>query len=252
MAGFSIIVPSFNQDKFIRETLDNLATLKLKAAEKNSVVQIIVVDNCSDKATASHIKSFSHIIDNLFIEKDRGQFDAINKGLKVVTGDYWTWLNTDDLIDIDGFFKLVDELNKHPETDYIYGNVSYIDEQSKFSKSSSSGKLSLVKLVHKDASISQPGSFFRTAFTKRIGELAPFHFAFDYEYILRCLKYNAHLLHIQTNVAYFRYYTTSKSGSRDYRFLKEQLHINQQYGGHLLSKLGIMLNLRILKRKLFN
>lgn len=252
MPSFSIIVPSYNQDKFIKETLQNLSELKTKAAAANIRVQIIVADNCSDTVTANIIKSYSHIIDNLFVEKDKGQYDAINKGLTVVQGDYWTWLNTDDLVDLDGFFKLAAYVEKHPNVDYIYGDVAYIDEQSKFSKHSSSGKLSLVTLVRKDASISQPGSFFKTSFTQKAGKLAPYQFAFDYEYILRCLKNNAVIAKIDSNVAYFRYYTTSKSGSKDYRFLKEQLQINRQYGGHILSKLGILLNLRILKRKLFN
>jgi glycosyltransferase involved in cell wall biosynthesis len=252
VASFSIIVPSYNQDKFIKETLENLASLKSAAGKKNIGIQIIVADNCSEKTTLDIINSYELIIDNLFIEKDSGQYDAINKGLNVVAGDYWTWLNTDDLIDIDGFFKIADYLESHKNTDYIYGDIAYIDEHSKFHKDSSTGELSFDKLISRDASISQPGSFFRTAFTNKIGKLAPYHFAFDYEYILRCLKNNAVVARLDSNVAFFRYYTTSKSGSKDYRFLKEQLVINRLYGGKSFSKLSILLHLRILKRKLFN
>lgn len=215
-------------------------------------IQVIVVDNCSDPATLSVIQSYKPHIDVLLIEKDKGQYDAINKGLKLITGEYWTWLNTDDLIDIDGFRKLAEVLKDRPQIDYIYGNVSYIDEHSQFHKTSSSGDLELNKLTRDDASISQPGSFFRTAFTQKVGELAPFHFAFDYEYVLRCLKNNATVHHLDTNVAFFRYYSASKSGSQDFRFLKEQLAITKIYGGTFLSKLGLLLRLRILKRKLLN
>lgn len=249
---FSIIVPSFNQDRFIRETLRNLLELKTEVASKSIQIEILVIDNCSDEATLSIIRSFGTVIDQLLIEKDKGQFDAINKGLKLMHGDYWTWLNTDDLIDKEGFFRLAKHLDKYPDTDYIYGDVAYIDEHSKFHKDSSTGSLSLKKLISKDASISQPGSFFRTAFTKKIGELAAFHFAFDYEYILRCLKNKAKVAKLDANVAFFRYYSTSKSGSQDYRFLKEQVKIQQLYGGKRLSKLGLTLRLRIIKRRLVN
>ncbi len=252
MAVFSIIVPSFNQDRFIQETLRNLSELKTEAAVKNIQIEILVIDNCSDKETLSIIRSYESLSDHLIIEKDKGQFDAINKGLKLMRGDYWTWLNTDDLIDKEGFFHLAEYVNKHPDTDYIYGDVAYIDEHSKFHKDSSTGALSLKKLISSDASISQPGSFFRTAFTKKIGELAAFHFAFDYEYILRCLKNKAKVAKLDQNVAFFRYYSTSKSGSQDYRFLKEQLKISRIYGGRKFSKLALMLNFRILKRKIFN
>lgn len=252
MASFSIIVPSFNQDKFIKETLENLQLLKSECAKKNIPIQLLVIDNCSAQATLSIINNYKSSIDNLIIEKDKGQYDAINKGLDLVMGDYWTWLNTDDLIDINGFFELADYLKKHPDTDYIYGNVAYIDEHSKLIKHSSSGELEMDVLVRRDASISQPGSFFKTSFTEKTGRLASFHFAFDYEYILRCLKNNAKLVKLDTNVAFFRYYSTSKSGSQDFRFLKEQLTINKLYGGEFFSRLSLMLRLRILKRKLFN
>jgi glycosyltransferase involved in cell wall biosynthesis len=252
MALFSIIVPSFNQDKYIKETLENLLLLKTEAKKNNIGIQVILVDNCSDAATQEIITAYRNIIDDLFIENDKGQYDAINKGLKRVKGDYWTWLNTDDMLDLNGFLKLATYLQQHKNTDYIYGDVRYIDEHSDFHKTSTSGELSLKKLIRSDASISQPGSFFKTTFTHTIGELAPFNFAFDYEYILRCLKHNAVVVKLNTTVAHFRYYAASKSGSKDYRFLKEQLMINRQYGGRLFYKLGLMLNLRILKRKIFN
>jgi glycosyltransferase involved in cell wall biosynthesis len=252
MASFSIIIPSFNQDKYIRETLENVSLLKKKAAQKNIKIQLILVDNCSNQETMLVIDDFKEEIDNLFIEADKGQYDAINKGLKVVAGNYWTWLNTDDLLDIDGFFKIAELVYQDPEIDYIYGNVGYIDEHSKFYKSYNSGDLSLEKLVNTDASISQPGSFFRTEFTHKIGELAEFRFAFDYEYILRCFKHHARVHKLESNVAYFRYYNTSKSGSKDHRFIQEQKKISKAYGRSFFSILSFMLSLRILKRRIFN
>ncbi|MBK7817280.1 MAG: glycosyltransferase [Sphingobacteriaceae bacterium] len=252
MTSFSIIIPSFNQDKYIRETLENVALLKKQAAQRGIMVQLILVDNCSNKETSNVIDDFKEDIDNLFVEKDNGQYDAINKGLKHVVGDYWTWLNTDDLLDIDGFFKIADVLNTNANIDYIYGNVGYIDAHSKFYKSYTSGNLSLEKLTQKDASISQPGSFFKTSFTTKIGNLAEYRFAFDYEYILRLFKHNAKIHKVEDNVAYFRYYDASKSGSKNFRFLEEQYSISKLYGRKSFSTLTFMLIIRIIKRRLFN
>ncbi len=252
MASFSIIIPSFNQDKYIRETLENVALLKKQAAQKNIMVQVILVDNCSNKETAMVIDDFKEDIDNLFVEKDKGQYDAINKGLKHVAGEYWTWLNTDDLIDIEGFFKIADVLSANPNIDYIYGNLGYIDGNSKFYKSYTCGNISLERLIQTEGSISQPGSFFKTNFTKKIGELDGYHFAFDYEYVLRCLKHNAKVYKLEANVAYFRYYNTSKSGSQNFRFLEEQYSISKLYGRKTFSVLTFMLIIRIIKRRLFN
>lgn len=252
MLTFSIIVPSFNQERFIGETLESLAQIKKKATERAVQLQIILVDNCSAEATQAVIKEYNHIIDKLIVEKDKGQYDAINKGLEHVNGEYWTWLNTDDLIDEEGFWALASKLKEDPAIDYIYGDNEYINEHSAFIKNAGSDEINLEKLVNKDASITQPGSFFKTEFTQKIGKLAAYQFAFDYEYILRCLKHGARVHHLRFNVAKFRYYTTSKSGSKDYRFLTEQLQINRLYGGRFFSKLSFMLRLRIMKRKILN
>jgi len=252
MAVYSIIVPSYNQVKFIGETLENLSLLKTEAAKNNIGVELIVVDNCSDEPTLDLIRKYKGIIDLLIVEKDKGQYDAINKGLAKIKGEYWTWLNTDDLIDVKGFLEIAAYLKKNPGADYIYGDVAYIDERSQFHKNSSTPELSLDRLLRKDASISQPGSFFRTAFTEKIGNLAPYHFAFDYEYIIRCLKNHALVVKLDTTVAYFRYYRSSKSGSQDYRFLQEQKLISRQHGRSFFTMLGFMLTIRILKRRLFN
>ncbi len=252
MPSYSIIVPSFNQEKYISETLQKLCELKSRASEQGIGVQLILVDNCSSQGTMKIIEQFSEKIDNLIVEKDNGQYDAINKGLNVAAGDYWSWLNTDDLPDLNGFLKINEYLTKHPETDYIYGDVGYIDENSNYYKTYRSNSLSMENLVNKDPSISQPGSFFKKTFTDKIGKLSSYHFAFDYEYVLRCIKNGALITKLSENVAYFRYYKNSKSGSKNYRFLEEQWEISKLYGRRFFSLLTFMLLIRVWKRKLFN
>ena len=248
---FSVIVPSYNQIKFIKMTMENIVTIKQLCKDQNSELQVIVIDNCSINEVQTVFENYKHTIDVLKIESDKGQFDAINKGLNYVTGDYWTWLNTDDLIDPKGFLEILNYVKKH-QVDYIYGDIETIDEHGKLISKTSSGKITLTSLTTKDASISQPGSFFRTEFTKKIGFLSNYRFAFDYEYILRILKNNGKVVKLDTIVAQFRYYQESKSGSQDARFLMEQLNIAKIYGCKSLSKLSLILKLRILKRKLLN
>jgi glycosyltransferase involved in cell wall biosynthesis len=248
---FSIIIPSYNQDRFIEQTLKNVVDLKNRGYDKKIAIEIIVYDNLSNENVQNIIKKYESFIDVLKIEQDNGQFDAINKGLNHVTGNYWTWLNTDDLIDFNGFFKIVDYLADN-EVDYIYGNINTIDVAGKILDERTSGEISLASLTTTDASITQPGSFFRTAFTNKIGPLKSYRFAFDYEYILRILKNYGKVVKVNAVVAQFRYYEESKSGSKDARFLIEQLEIAKLYGCKLFSKLSLVLRLRILKRKFVN
>ena len=248
---FSIIVPSYNQIQFIEATLQNIAAVKQLCKEQNVELEVIIYDNCSIPEVQATFEKYKSSINLLKVEPDKGQYDAINKGLKHVTGDYWTWLNTDDLIDLKGFTEILNYL-KTNEVDYIYGDIETIDSNGKSITVGTSGEITLKSLTTKDASISQPGSFFRTAFTQKIGDLSSYRFAFDYEYILRILKNNGKVVKLNTTVSQFRYYEQSKSGSQDARFLQEQLNIAKLYGCISFSKLSLMLQLRIIKRKLFN
>jgi glycosyltransferase involved in cell wall biosynthesis len=248
---FSVLIPSYNQIKFIEATMKSIVAIKQLCREHNTELEVIVVDNCSISEVKAVFENYKNSIDILIIEPDKGQYDAINKGLNFVTGEYWTWLNTDDLIDTKGFLEILNYVKKH-QVDYIYGDIETIDEYGKLITKASSGEISLYSLTSKNASISQPGSFFRTEFTKKIGLLSNYRFAFDYEYILRILKNKGKVVKLDTIVAQFRYYQESKSGSQDARFLMEQLEIAKLYGSSAISKLSLMLRLRILKRKLMN
>jgi glycosyltransferase involved in cell wall biosynthesis len=247
----SIIVPSYNQVEFIAYTLKNLAEIKKKATVVGIFIEILVFDSESNERVQQIIRDYQQEIDFVEIKKDKGQYDAINKGILKCTGDYWTWLNTDDLLDIDGFFKIVDVLTANSSIDYIYGGVTYINEKGETLKTVDTWKLSLDQLVTEEPAIFQPGSFFKKSFTDKIGLLKSYQCCFDYEYILRCFKYNANVYQCNYAVSHFRYYKTSKTGSITSIFIKEQLLISHDYGRKWHHYLTLFSKLRLLKHLLF-
>jgi glycosyltransferase involved in cell wall biosynthesis len=249
---YSIIVPSYNQPAYIGKTLANLKKLKEEASERGISIEILLFDSESGPDTQKIIEEYKGIIDYLEVKKDRGQYDAINKGIQKVQGKYWTWLNTDDYIDLKGFFTLDQELKKDDTIDYIYGDIDIIDENDRLIRRSVCWPLSTDLLVNKEASIFQPGSFFKTGKTKEIGLLRENNCCFDYEYILRLLKHDAKFKNINVPVSQFRLYSNSKSGSIVPQFIQEQLVISRQYGRKTTSYLSFFLNLRKMKHKVFN
>jgi glycosyltransferase involved in cell wall biosynthesis len=248
---FSIIVPSYNQPDYIEFTCQNLAELKQKSSQHSIKIEVLLFDSCSNSATQEIIQKYKSIFDVLVVEKDKGQYDAINQGIEKCTGEYWTWLNTDDLLDIDGFFKLVDVLKGNISIDYIYGGVSYINEKGDFLKTINTWELNLEQLVTKEPSVFQPGSFFKKSFTDKIGLLKSYRCCFDYEYILRCMKNNATIYQCDFAVSKFRYYKTSKTGSITPIFIREQLLISKDYGRKWYHYLTSFSKLRLLKHLLF-
>ena len=246
---FSIIIPSYNQPQFISETFDNLKELKFKAVQNGVSVELLLFDSYSNEDVQKKIEEYKSIFDFVEIEKDNGQYDAINKGIQRATGDYWTWLNTDDKIDINGFLQIVSILKKDESIDYIYGSIEHIDAKGKSIRKVKAKPLTSDSLLNSDPGIYQPGSFFKKKFTNKICLLANYNCCFDYEYVLRILKNQGKLVLCETIVSQFRIHNQSKTGSIITAFVEEQIEISRKYGRKVLSKHSFISMLRLIKHR---
>lgn len=88
----SVVTPSFNQGKYIEETILSVA------GQGYPRVEHIVMDGGSTDETLAVIERHRHQLTAAESEKDRGQSHAINKGMARATGDILTWLNSDDML----------------------------------------------------------------------------------------------------------------------------------------------------------
>ena len=247
---FSIIIPSYNQDAYIEETLKNCIAIKNLAGINQVEIEILLFDAVSNNKVQQIIEKYKSKIDVVKIEKDKGQFDAINKGIEQCTGDYWTWLNTDDTLDVEGFYELVKILKNDISIDYIYGSIDYIDAEGNFMQNFPTRLISYKTLVTKVPGIFQQGSFFKKSFTNGIGLLKNYNCCFDYEYVLRCLKNNAKVYACNFKVANFRQHSVSKTGSLTTNFIKDQLLISEKYGRKWYHFLTWFSYLRLFKHQI--
>lgn len=103
----SIITPVFNSKTFIRSCLENVIT-EIKNAKSHSVIEHIICDGASTDGTIEIIKAYAsnypHI--QFFSEKDTGQSNAMNKGIRHARGPVIGFLNVDDFYE-NGTFKLI-------------------------------------------------------------------------------------------------------------------------------------------------
>jgi glycosyltransferase involved in cell wall biosynthesis len=90
--SFSIVIPCFNAEQFISKTL---LSIKKQGYEH---LEVIVVDGASTDATVKRIQAFEGLTIRLLSEPDQGQLDALQKGLKLASGDIFYWLNADDIL----------------------------------------------------------------------------------------------------------------------------------------------------------
>jgi glycosyltransferase involved in cell wall biosynthesis len=132
---FSIVVPSYNQAKFIERTLKSII-------DQGVETEIIVIDGGSTDGTVEYLKKLDETIckgEKSFAptkcvnfkytsEPDRGQSHALNKGFAMATGDIFGWQNSDDVYMPGAFKKVLEAFEKHPEKRIVYGNWYEIDE----------------------------------------------------------------------------------------------------------------------------
>jgi glycosyltransferase len=120
----SIITISYNAEATIKKTLSSVASQSFDRIEH------IIIDGGSKDKTLDICKSFSHV-SKLISEPDKGVYDAFNKGLKLATGDVIGFLNADDTLYNDNSVQEIVNAFTQNETDIVYGNLDYINENRK-------------------------------------------------------------------------------------------------------------------------
>ena len=118
----SIITPSYNQAEFLERTI-------LSVIEQNYPnLEFIIIDGGSTDGSVEIIKKYETDIDYWVSEPDSGQAHAINKGLKLATGDWVAWQNSDDIFYPGAFVALADAARKEPDAGLVIGDMNLIDE----------------------------------------------------------------------------------------------------------------------------
>lgn len=186
-AKVSIITPSLNSEKFIEH---NLKSVHLQHGDNFSIEQIIIDGGSTDR-TIDIIKSFKEQYDadiTIIQGQDRNMYDAINKGLKMMKGDVWACLNTDDQYNQGIFSMVIEKFNKYSEIDVIYGHLDMVDENWDFLYTLYLDKFNLNLLILTQGCwcIKQPSAFLRKTVLYKVGHFdIKYKYASDYDYFIR-------------------------------------------------------------------
>lgn len=180
----SIITPSFNQVDFIEETIQSVRM------QDYPHIEHIVVDGGSTDGTLEILQKYSDLgMGFRFIsEPDRGQSDAINKGLKMAKGEIIGWLNSDDTYLEGAVSKAVDVLNEHPDWAMVYGNGYHINENSQIMNPYPVQPYDR-KGLYQFCIICQPAAFIRKNIFETVGGVdETLDFCMDYDLWMRISK----------------------------------------------------------------
>ncbi|WP_289135101.1 glycosyltransferase family 2 protein [uncultured Brevibacillus sp.] len=202
----SIITPSFNQASFIKQTIDSVLM------QDYPNIEHIVVDGGSTDGTLEILHSYRYLGERFrFVsEQDRGQSDAINKGLSMARGEIIGWLNSDDTYLPGAVSKAMHALTLNPAWSMVYGNAYHINEQNKFigvypTKPFSRQSLFLFCII------CQPSAFVRKEVFQSVGGVdESLHYCMDYDLWLR-ISTTHQVGHIDDFLAASRLHAACKS-----------------------------------------
>jgi len=228
----SIVTISFNQGKFIEETINSVLS------QDNVELEYIVVDAGSTDNSREIIKKYSDRIAKIIFEPDNGPADGLNKGFTHATGDILGYINADDILLPGALKEVCDYFLKSPKVDVVSGHCYVINENGRRLLKKFSNKLRDTSFSHKRYTIGysvliQQSTFFRKELFDKVGGFdVDFKVMWDAALTVDFLKLKAQFEVINTFWSGFRVYPQSISGSgtqasergkHEYRMLQKRI-----------------------------
>jgi glycosyltransferase involved in cell wall biosynthesis len=225
----SIVTPSFNQVRFLEETMRS-------ALEQDYPrIEYIVMDGGSTDGSVEIIKKYEAHLAYWESTADKGQTDAINKGFGRASGEMLAWLNSDDLLLPGAVSSAVRFLQAHPEVGMVYGDAIFINAEGEKIGNFSAAQTDLKRLQRGYVHIPQQAAFFRADLWHKVGPLdTSFYFAMDYDLWVRLAR-EAQLLYVPELWASFRLHGDTKTIAEDDRCWPEMLRVHYRNGGSKFS-----------------
>jgi len=225
----TVVTPSFNQARFLERTLQSVA-----AQRGPFELEHLVVDGGSTDGSQEILRRREGPM-RWTSEPDRGQSDAINKGLCRAGGELLAWLNSDDTYEPGAVAAAVAAAAAGAR--WCYGQVRVVDEEDRevrrtvtAYRNHRSRRFSLGRLLGGNF-IPQPAVFFRRELLDEVGLLDEgLHFAMDYDLWLRFARVAAPAF-VPRDLACFRWHSGSKTGSRYTASAREALAIARRHAG---------------------
>lgn len=227
MPKITVVSPSFNQGRFIAETIESLMDQDYPCFEH------IVIDGGSTDQTLSILRRYPHLI--VVSEPDRGQAEAINKGFRLATGEIWGFLNSDDTLLPGALKRVAQEIDPEQERHIVMGRCRFVDENGDFTGIEHPSHFEShrrILAIWKGYTLPQPAVFWTPEVWKVCGPMDEgLKFSLDYDLFCRFSReYPFHF--VDQVLATYRLHPESKTEQwTERQRLEDAIRISRRYWG---------------------
>jgi len=224
---FSIVTPSYNQGRFIRDCIESVK------AQTGVDWEHIVTDAGSTDETLAVLNDYPHL--KWSSAPDKGMCDGINKGFLQAAGDWVMWLNTDDYLLPDTLAKVAAHAARHPDADVIYGECLFVDEQRRLIRHKRDHRFDLGILLLYGCYIPSTATFLKRQIVTA-GQLLDLDYkvCMDFEYYVRLALLGYRFSFLPAALAGFRWHESNTSTVLAARRRAERLRVQRKF----LQQLG--------------
>lgn len=202
----SIVTPSLNQARYLVECLDSVDACAAEAAPHH--VEHIVIDGGSADGSVDLLRSRTNI--RWVSEPDRGQSDAINKGLATAGGDVLAYLCADDLYEPCALRRVLGIFAQDESADVVYADYFFLEGDSGRKRRKSAAGFDPGRLRDTNP-LGQPAVWWRRRVYERFGGFdESLRFCMDHEYWLR-LGTNVRWVYVGEPLAVSRLHSGAKT-----------------------------------------
>jgi glycosyltransferase involved in cell wall biosynthesis len=160
----SVVVPSYNQGEYIRQTIDSIL------AQDYRPLEIVVVDGASSDDTVQVLQGYGEEEVRWVSEPDNSVVDAVNKGFQRAQGSVIAIQSSDDFYAVDDAISMaMEQFHRDSRVGLVYGDIQKVDRLGRELPTPRLGPYTLKNLLCKRTRIPQESAFFRAEMLSRVG-----------------------------------------------------------------------------------
>lgn len=222
---FSIITVTYNAAQTLERTILSVQSQSYPLKEH------IIIDGASTDATMDIIQRHSDALTEVISEKDKGLYDAMNKGLSRAHGDFICFLNAGDKLHSDDtLMEMAKSLSGREDTDVIYGETQIVDDSGAFirMRRHKAPERLTWKSFQKGMLVCHQAFFVSSRF-KNVPYNLEYRFSSDFDWCVRILKESQNILNTKMIlIDYLQEGLTTKNRTAS---LKERFRIMSKHYG---------------------